>query len=452
MTSADPLTAQIQLAPKLVPVFQGRAPVRGAYGGRGSTKTRSFAKMAAVIAYRFAAAGINGQILCAREFQNSLAESSMEEVKLAIRSEPWLAAFFDIGANFIRTRGLPGAVFFTFAGLRHNIDSIKSMARILLCWVDEAERVSEGAWIKLIPTLREEGDGWEAELWVTWNPESEESATHKRFRENPPDEAKIVEINWRDNPWFPRVLDRQRREDKAKRPDLYEHVWEGDFLVWREGAYFAHEMRAAENEGRICRFPIEPILPCFTFWDLGISDDMAIIVMQPMGKELRIIGSYSDSGHGMKHYIRWLLYFQEKNEIRWGSDRPHFAPHDITVRELSSGQRRIDTAKEMGLPMRAVPRVKDKMDSIDALRNIFPRLWFKADGEGVDRLCKALRQYHREYDDQRMVFRKTPQHDWSSNLADAGQQLAMAWSDELVEKKKPQPAAAGHRQPGGWMG
>jgi phage terminase large subunit len=169
-------TARIKVPPKLKPVFLGSARVRGAYGGRGSAKTRTFAKMAAVKAYQFAKSGREGIILCCRQFMNSLDESSLEEIKAAIRSEAWLAVHFEIGEKYVRTTC--GRVAFKFVGLDRNIDSIKSKARILLCWVDEAEPVIETAWQKLIPTIREE----ESELWVTWNPERETSPTHKRFR------------------------------------------------------------------------------------------------------------------------------------------------------------------------------------------------------------------------------------------------------------------------------
>ena len=165
-------TATIELPPKLVPVFSGEARYRGSYGGRGSAKTRSFALMTAVKGYQFGMAGTHGQILCAREHLNSLDESSMEEIKTAIRSVPWLDNYYDIGEKYIRSKD--GNVKYTFAGLRHNLDSIKSKARILLCWIDEAEPVTEEAWRKLIPTIREEG----SEIWVTWNPESKRSATN----------------------------------------------------------------------------------------------------------------------------------------------------------------------------------------------------------------------------------------------------------------------------------
>src|SRR5215217_6106087 len=103
-------TVSVAIVPKLIPVFEGSADVRGSYGGRGSGKTRSFAKMTAVRAYMWAAAGRSGQILCGRQFMKTLADSSLEEIKQAIKEEPWLAANFDVGETYVRTVGLPGDV------------------------------------------------------------------------------------------------------------------------------------------------------------------------------------------------------------------------------------------------------------------------------------------------------------------------------------------------------
>ena len=131
----------LQIPAKLVPVFATEGiRYRGAHGGRGSAKTRTFALMTAVKAYQAAEANISGVILCAREYMNSLEESSMEEVKQAIRSVPWLDDYFDIGEKYIRTKNR--RVSYVFCGLRHNLDSIKSKARILVAWVDEAESVT----------------------------------------------------------------------------------------------------------------------------------------------------------------------------------------------------------------------------------------------------------------------------------------------------------------------
>src|SRR6185437_2612745 len=151
---ATPTKGQVQLPPKLIPVFLGEADYRAAFGGRGSAKTRSFAKMTAVRGYQWSQAGDEGLIVGGREFMNSLDESSMAEIKAAILSEEWLADHYEIGEKFIRTRDR--RIEYDFIGLRHNLDSVKSKARIRLLWVDEAEPVTETAWEKAIPSVREE--------------------------------------------------------------------------------------------------------------------------------------------------------------------------------------------------------------------------------------------------------------------------------------------------------
>ena len=213
----------MRIPAKLVPVFTGPADVRGAYGGRGSAKSRTFAKMTAVRALMWARAGQSGIILCGRQFMNSLADSSMEEIKHAINEEPWLKPHFDIGEKYIRTTC--GLIDYAVTGLDRNIDSVKSKSRIRVAWIDEAEPVTEEGWTKLDPTLREDY----SELWVTWNPESKNSATHRRFRLSHDPLVKVIEMNWRDNPWFPDILNRKRLRDMTERPDQYDHIWEGGF-------------------------------------------------------------------------------------------------------------------------------------------------------------------------------------------------------------------------------
>jgi len=241
-------TAQIPLAPKLLPVFNGDARYRVAHGGRGSSKTMGFATMMAVDGYRLGRSGVSGVLLCAREHLVNLDESSMEEVKAAIRAVPWLDAYYEIGEKFIRSKDR--RISFAFTGLRTNLSGVKSKAKILRAWVDEAEPVAEKAWSTLLPTVRAQGDWWQSEIWVTYNPEQESSATNQRFRIKTPAAAKVTELNWRDNPWFPEVLNAERLEDKAKRPETYEHVWEGAYLEITDAQIFANkfEMEAFEPE------------------------------------------------------------------------------------------------------------------------------------------------------------------------------------------------------------
>ena len=117
---------KIELPPKLIPLFSEHGlRYRTSKGGRGSGKTRTFALMTAIRGYMSAEQGQSGVILSAREHLNSLADSSMEEIKQAIRSVPFLDNYYEMGENYIRTKNR--LVSYVFAGLRHNLDSIKSM-------------------------------------------------------------------------------------------------------------------------------------------------------------------------------------------------------------------------------------------------------------------------------------------------------------------------------------
>lgn len=401
-------TQRIELPPKLIPVFAGEAMYRGAYGGRGSAKSRTFAKMAAVFGLWFARENKPGVIVCGREFMNSLAESSLAEVKAAIASEPWLAAAYDVGETYVRTKDK--RIEFAFIGLRHNLDSIKSKARIRLLWVDEAEPVSETAWAKAIPTVREEG----SEIWVTWNPERKKSATHKRFREDPPEGAKIIELNWRDNPWFPSILNRTRLEDLAKRPDQYDHVWEGDFVTVVDGAYFARSL--VEARDRITRVAKDPLMSVRAFWDIGgtgaKADACAIWIAQFIGKEIRVLDYYEAVGQPLATHVQWL------RERGWG--KAHcFLPHDGSTNDKVYDVSYESALRDAQFEVTVVPnqgKGAAKM-RIEAARRLFPSIWFNKDTTEAGR--DALGWYHEKRSDDDRDVGLGPDHDWSSHGADA---------------------------------
>lgn len=428
-------TARIKLPPKLKPVFLGPARVRGAHGGRGSAKTRSFAKMAAVKAYQFAKAGREGIILCCRQFMNSLDESSLEEIKAAIRSEPWMVPEFDIGEKYVRTAC--GRVSFKFAGLDRHVDSIKSKARILLCWVDEAEPVTETAWQKLIPTVREE----DSELWVTWNPESDTSPTHKRFRLTTADDVKIAEMNWRDNPWFPAVLERERAADLAERPDSYEHIWEGDFVTVAEGAYYASDLTAAKNASRIGNVAPDPLMEYRSFWDIGTRDATAIWIAQFVGREIRVLDYYEAVGQPLAAHLNWL------RERGYGGALC-VLPHDGEKADHLTADKFADHIEAAGFRTQTIKNQGKgaAMKRVEAARRLFPSIWFNADTTEAGR--KALGWYHEKKDEKRNIG-LGPEHDWSSHGADAFGLMCVAY-EEPREKRKAAPAR--HVGPGAWQG
>lgn len=427
-------TVQIELPPKLVPVFSGEARYRGAYGGRGSGKTRSFAKMAAVWGLKLSEAGEEGVIVCGREFMNSLDESSMAEVKAAISSESWLAAHYEVGERFIRTKD--NRIQFAFIGLRHNLDSIKSKARIHLLWVDEAEPVSETAWMKAIPTVREHG----SEVWVTWNPERKNSSTHKRFRESRPEGAKIVQMNYTDNPWFPDVLERTRKEDLQRRPDQYAHVWEGDFVSVIEGAYFARDLAEAKAQGRITRTSRDPLMTIRAFWDIGgtgaKADACSIWIAQFLGREIRVLDYYEAQGQPLATHIEWLR--------RSGYDKALCVlPHDGATHDKVHDVSFQSALKSAGFEVKVIPNQGRGAAKarIEAVRRLMPSIWFNEAPTEAGR--DALGWYHEKIDRERNIG-LGPEHDWSSHGADAFGLMCVAYEPPTVAAAVPKKYAAGY--------
>ena len=372
--------------------------------------------------------GQEGQILCAREFMNSLDESSLEEVKAAIRSEPWLNEYYDIGEKYVRSKD--GRIQYTFAGLRRNLDSIKSKARILLCWVDEAEPVSASAWTKLIPTIREEG----SEIWVTWNPERKKSPTHLRFRDDPPGGAKIIELNYRDNPWFPSVLEVERKEDMAKRPEQYLHVWEGDFVTALEGAYYAKAVTLAREEKRIGRVSADPLMTTRAVWDIGgtgaKADACAIWIVQFVGREIRWLDYYEAVGQPLSTHVQWL-------RDNGYSKALCILPHDGVTGDKVFDASYESYLRQADFEVQVVPNqgAGAAMQRVEALRRVFPMCWFNESTTegGLD----ALGWYHEKRDEERGIG-LGPNHDWSSHGADAAGLVAVTY-------EQPKPGEKSHK-------
>ncbi|MFZ2403697.1 MAG: phage terminase large subunit [Methylobacter sp.] len=441
--------ADIGLPAKLIPVFQGEADVRGAYGGRGSGKTRSFAKMAAIFGYRFGMRGIHGQILCARQFMNSLDDSSLEECKRAIQDEPWLLDYYEIGDKFIKSRD--GRIAYTFAGLERNISSIKSKGRILLCWVDEAEAVNETAWEILIPTLREEGANWNAELWATWNPARKGSPTDKRFRDPVDPRYRVAELNWRDNPKFPAILERQRQRDLVERTDQYDHIWEGGYKTAMSGAYFAQHLAKARADNRIGLVAQDPLLPIKAFWDIGgtgaKADACSIWIAQFVGREVRVIDYYEAIGQPLNAHVSWMQsrdYQPQRCQIYLPHDGvTHDRVFDVTYEsELRRAGYYVTIIKNQGAGA--------AMQRIEALRKLFPSMRFDAErcSGGID----ALGWYHEKRDETRNIG-LGPDHDWSSHAADSAGLMAVVAEDIFTEvERRPVSVRRTGSSAGGWMG
>lgn len=436
-------TVQIALPPKLRPLFVGPADVRGAYGGRGSAKTRTFAKMTAVRGMMFGLSGVSGVIVCGRQYMNSLDDSSLEEVKRAIEEEPALAAYYDVGEKYIKSRD--GRISYAFVGLDRSIESVKSKGRILLCWVDEAEPVTAEAWSILIPTLREEGEDWNAELWVTWNPKRKTAAVESRFRHANDNLIRVVKMNWRDNPKFPAKLERERQRDLKERPDQYSHIWEGEYVSVIEGAYYAKCLTEARQQGRIGRVAADPLMTIRLICDIGgtgaRADAFTIWAAQFVGREIRWLDYYEAVGQPLAGHLEWC-----RSRGYTPSRAQFWLPHDGDTNDKVYDVSYASALKEAGYEVTVVPNQGKGAAAarIEAGRRLFPFMWFNEETTkgGLD----ALGWYHERRDETRQIG-LGPNHDWASHGADGFGLGCVVYEEPIIKAE----AAKKPRQSGGWM-
>ena len=253
---------------------------KGAYGGRGSGKSHFFGEL--LVETCQAERGTSA--VCIREAQRTLAQSSKRLIESKIPALG-LGHQFKVFSDKIET---PGDGLIIFRGMQdHTSESIKSLEGFRIAWVDEGQTLSAHSLSLLRPTIRAEG----SELWSSWNPRRKSDSIDDFFRARKPQGAVVVNANWRDNPWFPAVLEDERKTDLSLYPDRYDHIWEGDYVAAFEGAYFAQMLSEARAQGRIGKVAADPLLPLRAFIDIGgsgaLADAFTIWIVQWVGGELR---------------------------------------------------------------------------------------------------------------------------------------------------------------------
>jgi hypothetical protein len=233
--------------------------------------------------------------------------------------------------------------------------------------------------------------------------------------------------------------------DSGMDADMVEQEFYVSFDAAIKGAYFGKEMKAAWLDHRVCRVPIQPAYPTYSYWDIGFNDQTAIWIVQFWGKEIRLVGYYAHSGEGFSHYLEWITQFGKSYNIHW---EEHWGPHDIANHEYMSGQERRVTAKQMGLEFKTMPRPKDKSQAIEAARKILPQCVF--DKVRCEDGINALTCYQHKYDEVNKVFLPKPLHNWASNGSDAFQYLALSYKEKVEETNK--PTATPYTGRAGWLG
>jgi hypothetical protein len=288
------------------------------------------------------------------------------------------------------------------------------------CVFSEYSLQDPKAWDFMRPILAENG-GW-AVFNFTPRGENHGYQLLEMAKNDPTWFTQVLTVD--DTKAIPReVLDQERKEiiQKDGNDALYQQEYYCSFKVPIAGAYYASQIMRATEEKRMTNVPYETRLPVDTWWDLGIDDSMTIWFSQTVGREIRFIDYYETSGEGLVHCAGVL---RDKKYV-YGT---HTAPHDIEVRELTSGVSRKDTAKGFGIDFRVAPLGRIE-EGIDAVRNIFSRCWF--DEKKCQRGLNALKSYHKEYDEANKTYRTHPEHDWSSHGADSFRTFAISYKDIL---------------------
>jgi phage terminase large subunit len=381
------------------------ARYKGIFGGRGSGKSHFFAELLVETCQ----AEPGTLAVCIREAQRTLAQSSKRLIENKIEALG-LGSRFRIFSDKIET---PGDGLVIFRGMQdHTAEAMKSLEGFRIAWVDEAQTLSARSLSLLRPTIRAK----ESELWASWNPRRKSDAIDDFLRGREPEGAIVVKANWRDNPWFPAVLEDERKLDLQHFPERYDHIWEGDYARAFEGAYFAQLLQQARGQGRIGKVSADPLLPLRAFIDIGgagaTADAFTIWIVQWVGSEIRVLDYYEAVGQVLAFHVNWLRANGYARAIL-------HLPHDGVAANNITGKRYEDHLREAGFTVE--PPVKNQgrgaaMMRIEALRRLGPQLWFNEATTEPGR--DALGFYHERKDETRGVG-LGPEHDWSSHAADA---------------------------------
>jgi hypothetical protein len=209
--------------------------------------------------------------------------------------------------------------------------------------------------------------------------------------------------------------------------DQYLQEYECSFEAAIIGAIWGTEMRKVSEDGRITKVENQLEVKTHTAWDLGHTDDTAIWWYQVIAGEIHIVDFFALSGGTIEEFVTKI----KEKPYNYGK---HYLPHDARARTLASGGKSVieQMAAHLGINNLAIVPSLTVQDGIQAVRMALPRCWFDAEkcADGIE----ALRQYQREYDEDKKAFRQTPKHDWTSHPADAMRMLAISWREEPKDK------------------
>jgi phage terminase large subunit len=381
------------------------------YGGRDSAKSWSVAR-----SLLLEGAEQPLPIGCFREVQKSIRDSVHQLLSNQVE-ELGLTRFYEILRDEIRGQN---GTFFRFAGLSSQTrDSIKSFEGLKRAWIEEAQSVSKRSWDILEPTIRAP----DSEIIVTFNPDMDTDETYKRFVSNPSPEVVAVKMNWSDNPWRSTVLDAARERMQREAPEDYAHIYEGNCRPAVEGAIYYNEVSALRSSGRLCNVPYDPMLKVHVIVDLGFNDYMALILVQRLGSEIRVIRYIEDRMRDIPSYS------QELRDLRLNFGRVYL-PHDGKAKTLTSANNPHGSSAEkqfqkLSWKVEIVDNVEVEQ-GIRKTREVFPRVLI--DRSNGSELVNRLGRYRRRVNPEGQAT--TPVHDDQSHGSDGFRYLAIV-ADQL---------------------
>ena len=389
---------------------------KGAHGGRGSGKSHFFAEN---LLERHCDGGMRS--VCIREVQKSLKESAKRLIEDKLQEfRLGEAQGFKVFDQVIET---PGDGLITFQGMQdHTAESIKSLEGYDTAWVEEAQTLSATSLKLLRPTIRAEG----SELWYSWNPRRKVDPVDAMLRQGEiPTDSVVIQANWSDNPWFPKVLEQERQDCLRTDPDQYDHIWEGGYVTVADGAYYASHLAKAKSEGRIGNVTADPHLVKKVFIDIGgtgaKSDAFAMWVAQFVSREIRVLNHYEAVGQTIAAHLNWL----RANGCEPG-EAEIVLPHDGATHDKVYAVSYESAFRDAGYKVTVIPNQGKGAASkrIDETRKLFHCIWFNAETTEAGR--EALGWYHEKKDENRNIG-LGPEHDWASHSADAFGLMCVAY-------------------------
>ena len=380
---------------------------KGAHGGRASAKSHFFAEQALVKALVQPT-----RIVCIREVQNSIKDSVRQLLADKV-SKLGISRSFQVLESEIRG---PQESLITFRGMQSfNADNIKSLEGYDIAWVEEAQTLSQRSLELLRPTIRKES----SELWFSWNPRFKTDPVDRFLRSHPPADAVSVEVNWRDNPWFPDVLKREMAHDFETDEDQAEHIWNGAYSAGR-GTILAKWVNRAERDDRITdAIAFDPDgAPVEISSDIGFRDTASWWFWQPILGGFNVFHYEQDSGLDADDWCERITQTLDTLGIERKKLGRIWLPTDAKAKTFAtkhSAQSRFWAGFGEG-KVEIVPPTK-KADQISAARKVIEQCRFNktACEDGLD----GLRAWEFVYIEDAGVLSREPLHNWASHPADA---------------------------------